>query len=399
MITDLLRKQIDQCLETGLKGSWLLRFPAELEERFERDQWDQRASEQRKVGILATILLNLFVFSDFLISPASLGRSIFYRLGVFTPWAILVLILVPRRGVMMRELLMLSTIALGSFVVLMASPGGGPAEIAAAEFGMLLVLFFGALTIALRFPYAVAAAAIVIVQGSIYAAREPWLTLPEIFNIDMLTTTSAILALVSNYKAERGVRMAYLFYMREEHRRRSLAVQNRDLAELSNADGLTGLANRRHFDAGLRDLWETERRDCFPVSLIMLDIDHFKRLNDTFGHPFGDHVLMVLAGILRAHVRTEGDIAARYGGEEFSIILPGQNQEQALKIAERLCREVRATPIVTINSEQTVSITISCGVSTAGMRAGPSPESLIAAADGALYQAKRGGRDRVCVSA
>ena len=398
-MTDLLWKQIEDCLATGLKGSWLLRFPPELEERFEEDQREQRVREQRNVGILATILLNLFVLSDFLISPASLERSIFYRLGIFTPWAIITMILVPRRGVMMREMLTLSTIVLGSHVVLMASPGSGPAEIAAAEFGLLLVLFFGALTLAMRFPYAVVAGVIVIFQGGMYAAREPWLALPEIVNIDMLMTTSVILALVSAYKAERGVRMAHLSYMREEYRRKSLAVKNRDLIELSNVDGLTGLANRRHLDTGLRGLWEMERRDRFPVSLILLDIDHFKRLNDTFGHPFGDHVLMVLAGILRSHVRTEGDIAARYGGEEFAIVLPGQDQKQALRIAERLCSEVRATPIVTIHGEQTVSITISCGVSTAEMRAASSPESLIAAADGALYQAKRGGRDRVCVSA
>jgi diguanylate cyclase (GGDEF)-like protein len=395
-MNDVVRIQMERCLETELRGSYLLRFPAELEARFERDQREQIDRDRRRVGVLGAILLDLFVCTNYILQPASVERGVIFRFFVFTPWALLVLFL-NFRGLLARyrEALSLSTVVAGGFCVLAASPLGGPGEAANAVFSMVVVLFFGTLTLALRFSYAAAAAVILMAEGFVYLEYTQRMSRGETLTTCLLAVCSAILALVSNYKAERHVRMSYLLYMREAYRGKSLALQNRDLAELSNADGLTGLANRRYFDACLRDLWEADRRDRFPVSLILLDIDHFKRLNDTFGHPFGDHVLMVLAGILRSHVRAE-DIAARYGGEEFAVILPWQDQQQALQIAERLCCEVRETPIVTVNSEHTISITISCGVATAPVRADKLPQALIDDADGALYQAKRGGRDRVC---
>jgi diguanylate cyclase (GGDEF)-like protein len=391
---------MEHCLETQLRGSCLLRFPPELEARFEQDQQQQLDRERLRLGILGTILLDFFVCTNYILDPSSVERSIILRFCVFTPWTLFVLFL-NFRGLWgrYREVLSLSLVVVGGFCLLAAAPVGGPEMAVNAVFAMAQVLFFGVLTFALRFPYALTAAVILMAEVFVYLELTHGLSREETLSINLLAVSSAILALVSSYKAERNVRLSYLLYMREEYRGKTLAVQNRDLVQLSNADGLTGLANRRHFNTYFQAVWEHSRREQFAVSLLMLDIDHFKRLNDTYGHPFGDHVLIVMGKILRANIRAEEDMAARYGGEEFVILLPRQDARQARQIGERLCLEVRTTPMVTMGGEDTVYVTISCGIATSRPDKEESLEELIARADASLYEAKRAGRDRICIVA
>jgi diguanylate cyclase (GGDEF)-like protein len=154
-------------------------------------------------------------------------------------------------------------------------------------------------------------------------------------------------------------------------------------------DGLTGCVNRRSFEMQLeKDLYMATRQ-CQPVSLIMLDVDHFKRVNDTFGHAAGDVALRMLAEALREELRL-GDTAARYGGEEFAVILPSADVEGARLAAERLRERVKALDIPGVGS-----ITASFGIATFPIHAG-SRDALVTTADRALYQAKHTGRDRVC---
>jgi diguanylate cyclase (GGDEF)-like protein len=398
-MNDVIRTQMEQCLETGLRSSYLLRFPAELEARFEQDQAEQRHGEQRRVGILGILLLDVFICSNYILDPASVWRGIVFRLFVFTPWSLFVIFL-NWRGMLRehQEALSLSTIVVAGSCVLLAAPLGGAGESSAAVFAVIVVLFFGTLTLALRFPYALAAAVILMVEGFGYMELTRLMSSGETLTTTLLAGSSAILALVSNYKAERNVRMSYLLYLREAYYGKSLAVQNRNLAELSNADGLTGLANRRHFDSYFQTVWEHSQRERFVVSLLMVDIDHFKRLNDTFGHPFGDHVLVMMGDILRANTRAAEDMAARYGGEEFVILLPRQDSDQAQQIAERICHQARTTPMVTMGGENTVYVTLSCGIATSCPDEDESLEAMIARADASLYAAKRAGRDRICLA-
>jgi diguanylate cyclase (GGDEF)-like protein len=293
-----------------------------------------------------------------------------------------------------REAISSATIVIAGSCVLGATAASTASDVVQAQFGLMVVFVFGVLTLGMRFPYAVAAAGIVFIEAQIYMAWNPWLPGGDRLTVDLLVATLMTLTLITRYQLDRGHRLAYLLRLREQLRGESLATLNRDLAALSAADGLTGLANRRRFDDYFKAVCAKASEEGFPVSLIMIDIDRFKQLNDTFGHLFGDHVLIVLAGLFGASVRAEEDLAARYGGEEFVIVLPRRDTEQAMQVAERLCREVRGTPIVTLHGERTVFATVSCGIATGCLAGAPSGNALIALADAALYRAKNAGRDR-----
>ena len=158
-------------------------------------------------------------------------------------------------------------------------------------------------------------------------------------------------------------------------------------------DSLTGLANRRHFDRVLarhaREASETGQ----PLCLIMCDIDHFKKINDTWGHPVGDQVIRYVASTLRAGVPPAA-VAARYGGEEYALLLPGVTLAAGQAIAENLCERVRARTLSRKSSGDVMGVvTISLGV--ASLAIGEASNALVRRADACLYQAKRAGRNRV----
>lgn len=167
------------------------------------------------------------------------------------------------------------------------------------------------------------------------------------------------------------------------------------LRRLASRDELTGLYNRRALDELLGEEVDRHRRYGRPAALVLLDVDHFKSINDSYGHPAGDEVLRWLAQLLRASIRT-ADIPARYGGEEFAIVLPEMNSLQALGMAERLRRRVAAGPFVWRGRSGgclQIPVTVSLGV--AGLP-GDALDAVawVAAADAGLYAAKRGGRNR-----
>jgi len=167
-------------------------------------------------------------------------------------------------------------------------------------------------------------------------------------------------------------------------------VFSRTLRE-SIHDELTGLYNRRFFNERLFDEVERSRRYGADFSIIIADIDHFKRVNDTHGHPTGDKVLIQVASTLQHHIRSS-DMVARFGGEEFAILLLNADKAFAVSIAEQLRKELSDTPIAAINNER---MTASFGVATFG-KDSISFEGLVAKADQALYLAKTNGRNRVC---
>jgi diguanylate cyclase (GGDEF)-like protein len=148
------------------------------------------------------------------------------------------------------------------------------------------------------------------------------------------------------------------------------------------------------FDATLRKEWFRSLRDGSPLALLMIDIDHFKPLNDRYGHQAGDAYLTAVAGVIERNVRRAGDMAARYGGEEFAIVLPGTAAAGALEAAEAIRRAVTAANFDTIVRDGP-PITVSIGVAATVPIAGAGAATLLHSADAALYQAKRNGRNRV----
>lgn len=187
---------------------------------------------------------------------------------------------------------------------------------------------------------------------------------------------------------ERLVASSHLAAVALENARLHARIQS-----LAVTDGLTGLCNHRHFYDELHREMARARRQRSPLSLLMLDIDHFKEFNDTFGHIQGDQVLRTVAGILRETAR-DMDVVARYGGEEFAVILPDTSPAQARHVAERIRQQIAHTPF-----RGGASITVSVGVAglDASQEPPESPPDLVRRADQALYRAKQTGRNRVCL--
>lgn len=172
------------------------------------------------------------------------------------------------------------------------------------------------------------------------------------------------------------------------HLARQLAAANERLSALSYVDGLTGVANRRRFDEALEEACAAAAKERAPLSLVLIDLDHFKQLNDSRGHQQGDEALRAVAALLAERTETRGGLAARFGGEEFAWLLPGLPLDAARAEAESLRLKVRESGVVTA----------SLGVSSTAGTAAPTPLTLVAAADSALYRAKSAGRDRVEVA-
>jgi diguanylate cyclase (GGDEF)-like protein len=176
---------------------------------------------------------------------------------------------------------------------------------------------------------------------------------------------------------------------------RELSETNSELEKLNTFDALTGIRNRGYFDKKFQAEARLSRREHTNLCLIMLDIDHFKAINNTFGHIAGDKCIQFVAEILRSNINRPRDEAFRYGGEEFAVLLPNTSIKGAKSIAEEIRHQVEHTEVST--SEGSVSMTISAGVSS-GIIIGIDQEALLLEqADKALYEAKHSGRNKVCL--
>ncbi|MEL6779128.1 MAG: diguanylate cyclase [Cyanobacteria bacterium J06597_16] len=178
-----------------------------------------------------------------------------------------------------------------------------------------------------------------------------------------------------------------------------LIFANQELLKLALSDGLTCLANRRRFDEHLADEWQRLARDRQPLSLILCDLDHFKRYNDSFGHPAGDRCLIRVARALLNGPQRPADLVARYGGEEFAIILPNTDTHGAWRIAQKIHDNIRALKIAHAPKNEEPYVTVTMGVSTVMPGHDTTPQMLVQASDLALYHAKQQGRNRTYVNA
>lgn len=168
-----------------------------------------------------------------------------------------------------------------------------------------------------------------------------------------------------------------------------------EIAQISRIDGLTQVYNRRHWQDTLEQEYAKARRHNKKLSLIMLDLDHFKLLNDNYGHQGGDMVLIEVSALISTLLRLE-DTFGRYGGEEFAIILPETDSAGAIELAQRICRIIATTPLT--YNDQVINVTVSLGVAQLSDKES-NYEELITRTDSALYKAKSEGRNQVCSAA
>jgi len=209
---------------------------------------------------------------------------------------------------------------------------------------------------------------------------------------DDLRRAAATLGGASVQAGERLKAMEHLFSA--SVRRITDLKQRLVLAEQeATRDALTGLANRRLFDSMLRRAAMQAASDRSDLVLLLLDIDHFKRFNDSYGHQLGDNVLRLVAGVLSEHVKP-GDTAARYGGEEFAIILPGASLDFGRAVAEQVRGVLEKRPIMNRNTGQRLGV-VTCSIGVARYRVGEPVGDLVERTDKLLYRAKQDGRNRV----
>ncbi len=219
----------------------------------------------------------------------------------------------------------------------------------------------------------------------------------QTFWFQLLCVIGTIIVLLSIYKinVNRLEKREKLLTKLVLKRTKALKDANESLLLLANSDGLTSVGNRRRFEDFLADEWNRAVRFKTEISLIILDIDHFKLFNDTYGHQAGDECLKKVASALVDTIKRPTDLVARYGGEEFAIILGGTDSAGALNIAEQALENLKNLKIPHIKSKTNKYLTISIGVATTFAKLEMNEADLINAADKALYQAKKSGRNRI----
>ncbi|HEV7240088.1 MAG TPA: diguanylate cyclase [Thermoanaerobaculia bacterium] len=239
-----------------------------------------------------------------------------------------------------------------------------------------------------------------------FTVRPPWYRTPWTILLG-LVAAAALVALIVKLRTCALARQAERLRELVDDRTRELAKTvdllgeaNQHLERLSLLDELTGIPNRRYFDRALAQTWEAASQTMQPLSMILLDLDHFKMLNDAKGHPAGDASLVQVARLLAQRIRRSGelvsrgqDVVARIGGEEFAVLLTNTDIETASRVAESLRASIQAMVIAFESSN--LRVTVSCGVATTAPVPGGSPEALVRRADRALYDAKAAGRNCV----
>ncbi len=388
----------ESMVDAALSTEWRhLAFPPELEARFEADTRAGRVRHLIIMNSLGVAFFVLFLTTDFQLVADQFRAAVILR-AVFGPPFLVLCILVMRRTnhAMAREVPpMLMTMAASGVIVWLFLTTHSIYKPNYLE-GTALVLLYGNVVVQSRFPYALAGTSItsLVIFVAIYLAHPVPLPVKE--SQANIVLTVSVLTLITNYRMERQERQRYLFTLRETLRNQALTAANVELKTLSELDPLTGALNRRALDVQLAGLLESCQAEGRPIGVIMTDIDHFKSINDQWGHQAGDRCLKAFAIVLMTLCRTRGDIVARYGGEEFLVVLPGLDLAASQVIAERLRRAIEAMEkLPAIGRGERRQITASFGVASVKADERTTPSSLVRAADEAMYKAKASGRNKV----
>lgn len=401
-LNDPLMARINLLLEKGFP--WM-RFPAALEQQFLMDMAEARRRHFVISSVIALLIYNGFLVADYLMARDIFWLAVEIRIFFFTPLALLFIHLIQRSNgrfihslpTASLEVIVVSggLIAAGSLAFILSETK--TAFAAYYHVGFTVVVLYGNVVQRLRFWYAVVFSTALLgihMAGIVLLDNFPQRLLWPIFSMVMSAT---IFSLTANYVMERDERKRYLLTLRERGVVRELTRAHERLQELSRVDALTELYNRRHFQEYLQQVWERAQYDGTTVSILMVDVDHFKKYNDRYGHPAGDECLSQIARVLQTTLRRPEDLIARYGGEEFIAVLPRTDADYAMAIAERVRIAVEALQMRHESSSASHFVTVSIGVVSCKADFLMKSSALISAADQALYQAKHEGRNRVCV--
>jgi len=375
---------------------WRLGFPdAALESEFIASL---RQTQERYFVLnawLALFLYNLFAVADWYIVPDVLALAWSLRGGVLTPLVLGMLIYfrhpssLPWRELVMMVVIMLA--GLGVLVLFVLSDAPSSKE---AHWGMLIIILFCTLTVHLRFVYA-AATSIGLCFMYFFALQIKLPIEPYSILVQVVMGCVTMLALIASFRQEKSWREAFLLMSLLQLDRYRQVEANEKLESLVDQDPLTELPNRRRFDKEYPRIWRDALRKQLPLSLLFIDVDHFKRYNDAYGHAEGDRCLRMVSALLNeVAARRPLDLAIRNGGEEFLVLLPETTPEIAKEIAENFRLRLESLEVIHKGSGNGV-VTASVGVAGGIPSAEINPADFIESADRAMYRAKRNGRNRV----
>ena len=332
--------------------------------------------------------------------PDVFRQMLWLRLGMVTPVGLVALLMVSRsQSARLVEIMVSFLSILTTLTIIYAIASSHHSYASYYHTGIPLIVMFANIVQRARFWYALGTSLLIVVLYAGVAIGMHNLPSDILQNYVMVLASTGLFTLIANYNLERDERRTYLLNVRESLRLSSLEDANAQLTRLSEVDPLTDLANRRSFERQLKQLWMRYLALRQPLSLMMIDVDHFKLYNDRLGHPAGDQCLKQVAATVRGHVRSaSGELAARLGGEEFAVLLPGLTEERAEEVAQRIRSAVQALRIPHEAVSDDAVVTVSIGIATADGTHLASPQRLLESADSALYLAKRGGRNRVRVA-
>lgn len=391
---------------TMSRGLPRLRFDSHEEERqFEKASQETRLRHFMISGWISLLTYNGFLVVDWLVSPDVFALGVLVRLMVFTSFGMATMLVARAyRHVILAMpssftegmVILTGIMAALSVAVVLTSPAMGHSEWTVYYHGGFVpVIIYGTVVQRLRFRMAAAfCGAVLLIHWFCMAAVYRDAAAP-VLPMLLLISSVAFYTLIINYRLEYEERQQFLRQQRGKVLRDQLDRSRIELENASRCDPLTGVANRRAFDQIMLEAWTQAMVERTPLSLLLVDVDHFKAYNDFYGHPAGDECLRAVAQTLHGVVSACGGLVARWGGEEFAIVLPGHALAQALEVAGRARQAIQSANLRHERSGTAATVTASLGVAATV----PSPDAdwaeLLAQADAALYEAKRGGRNRV----
>jgi diguanylate cyclase (GGDEF)-like protein len=366
-----------------------LSFPPALERRFEQDMAARRCARLKTGLLVSALLYNLFLISDWLLTPDVFNVAVWLHFGVVTPWMLFAAWLMTRKPEpVVRECVAASVPLLIISQIDLVFIGTTSEYAGHYQYVVLPMLLYTNVSIhRLAFRYARVVTAMVVVCHGTAVLMASYLTNEVATMVVVQLLAVAYITLVANFTMERDLRRSYVYALRDR-------LRSSQAEAASHRDALTGAGNRRLLDLEMQQLWKNAKAGTTTVAIVMVDIDHFKNLNDRYGHVAGDMCLKRVVTILDDEAPEHSGTVIRYGGEEFLVLLPHMALVDAMRIAERIRRAVERAAILNKDTGLTGCITVSLGVAAA-LTADLSASELIALADNALYVAKQRGRNQV----
>ncbi|WP_313741464.1 GGDEF domain-containing protein [Pseudomonas sp.] len=367
-------------------GGMRLRFDDELERRYDVDTRKRRLRFLTAVGIGGACVYNLFLISDWLALHDMFNYVALGRVGLITPMIMLMLLISQRLTARWAlETVSATGTVLASLMPLLVMIHSASPYRLHYQLGMSLLMVYCTMIQQLPVRYAAAALGCMLVIQLVTTWAAGFMDTVIWQANAIFYVSTAVLLLMASYFLERGSRLSYLFALRGR-------LLQEQLTEMARTDPLTRLFNRRYQGEVIASIWEQALRTPTRVAVILLDIDHFKTYNDSYGHMQGDTCLKLLSHTIHHTAQAAGGLAFRFGGEEMLILMVGADANQTRNLAEALRTAVHElnVPHPVLGNQARVSISL-------GLAEGVAPSisagALIGSADTALYAAKRAGRN------